>query len=156
MRQHLRFCTAFVVLFSFCSLLKLNAQESRQKTIERLQSDEKLKTFSLNETLGTISFLSFKDQAVSKESIPQTLKNYFNLSQAGEQLQLLRTAQLQSGIVVDRYRLSYNNIPVEHSAYVVISRQGYVHSIFAESYDLSNLPQQPVLATDAKICLAKY
>lgn len=150
MKCYLRTCS---LLFGLV-LIILNgasAQDALQKTRQQLLSDTKVKDFHFNDQLKTISSVSFTNTAALPVSSSRlVIKNYFALDVPGAELLLTRSADLKSGLHVDRYMLSYNGVPVVHSSYIVLSGNGRIISINAESYVLPpGFSVTPVLAADA-------
>lgn len=137
-----------IILFSISSAF---AQNDLQKNLELLQNDLNVKTFTFNDQLQTASFISFTAGADLKAPDARVvIKKYFNLGSAANELRLLRTDELKSGLRIEHYMNFYNGVPVEHSSYAVISRAGRIISVNAESYTLnSNFSVVPGLTKEA-------
>ncbi len=128
-----RCSTLLLLLFIFSS--PTFAQDDLQQTRKMLREDKKVKDFSINEELKTVSAVSFKE-AVSSADSKAVITNFFHLDNPATELRLQSTNTLRSGIVVQRYKLFVNNIPVVHSSYNVMLQGNKIISIHAESYDI--------------------
>jgi len=150
MRNRLLKCSALLLLLLFVFSSKSFAQDDMQQTRKLLREDKKLKSFSINEELQTVSVVSFKeDAAVNAADAKAVISNYFDLSNPGTELRLQSSNTLRSGIVVQRYKLFVNNIAVVHSAYNVMVQGNKIVSIHAESYSIpQNFSTTPSLTAD--------
>jgi Zn-dependent metalloprotease len=151
MIQRLRSGSLFLAAIILFSTTSAFAQNDLQKSRELLQTDLKVKTFTFNDQLLTPSFISFTaDAGLKTPDDAVIIKKYFNLGSASNELRLLRTDALKSGLRIEHYMNVYSGIPVEHSSYMVISLAGRIISVNAESYSLnSNFSVVPVLTKDA-------
>ncbi len=150
MKYYLRKCSLLLSL-SFIISNAIFAQDDLQKARQKLMADTRVKDFSINDQLKTISSVSFTDAVnLQVSASPQLIKNYFALDVPGEELLLKKSTDLKSGLHVDRYMLYFNGLPVVHSSYVVLSRNSKIISINAESYLLDqNFSVSPALTADA-------
>lgn len=126
------------ILLPFC--VSSIAQKTRQQLEEsrkKISADPTVQSVQFSEELKTPSFISFRPGTKNKTAAVQSLKNYFELS-ASNEIKLISSTQTKANnITVDRYKQFYKGIPVEHSAYVVLSKDGNVISITAESYPIN-------------------
>ncbi len=124
-----------ILLFIFSS--PLVAQNDLQKTRQALLADSKVKNFSFNDELKTISSISFAPSTKFYADDAQALiRNYFKLDVPGEEIKFQRSTSVKAGIEIQNYKLFYKGIPVVHSAYNVVLQNNKIINIEAESYAL--------------------
>ncbi len=143
-------CSSLLLLFLFIFSSPSFAQDDIQQARKMLREDKKVKDFSFNEELKTVSAVSFKENTVvNAADAKAVISNYFALNNPAAELRLQSANTLRSGIVVQRYRLFVNNIPVVHSAYNVMLQGNRIISIHAESYPIPvGFSTAPSLNTD--------
>lgn len=126
------------------------AQNDLDNTRQALNADSKIKEFSLNSELKTISSISFTEAAsLPAPDAKQVIKQYFTLDVPGEEIRLQSTSVLKSGIEIQRYKLFFNGIPVVHSSYNVMMRNNKIAAVNAESYLLpADFSVTPSLSAD--------
>jgi Zn-dependent metalloprotease len=127
-------------LFSLLLILSLStiAQKTTQQLEEsqrKISSDPFVQSVQFSEDLKTPSFISFRSGSQMRTTAVQSLKKYFELS-ASNELRLVSSTQDKYNVTVDLYKQFYKGVIVEHSAYNVISKNGQILSISAESYPL--------------------
>ncbi len=141
-------CLLFI--FSYA----VTAQNELENTRQALMADVKIKDFSLNSGLKTISSISFTENAAIPASEAKLMiLQYFKLETPGEEIRLQSSSVLKSGIEIQRYKLFFNGIPVVHSSYNVMLRNNKIVAVNAESYLLSaDFSVAPALnASDARL-----
>ncbi|MEO6539889.1 MAG: hypothetical protein ABIN74_02815, partial [Ferruginibacter sp.] len=125
----------FSLLFIFS--LTLTAQQDVEKTRQALRADSKVKDFSFNDELKTVSSIWFAPNAKYYTADAQALiRHYFKLDVPGEEIKFQRSTALKAGIEIQSYKLFYKGIPVVHSAYNVVLQNSKIVNIEAESYAL--------------------
>lgn len=138
-----------------CTLISYS-QNNSQRTTEKLSADKAVKTFTVNESLGTASFISFNEQVLyaSKET-GQLLKKYFDGGNTSNEFRSVQVTELVNGLQVEKFKCYYAGIPVEHSSYMVISRNGKILSVNAEAYPFdNNFSVQPSLSKEQALLKA--
>lgn len=142
-----------IILLCLAFLLTLNAQSQKknQALKEILNADSKLRSFEVNEHLGTPSFIAFNDKALHKKAEATSLiKSYFNLQQTSNEVKQIESTELKSGLTLEKYKHYYKGIVVDHSAYAVLSKAGTILCISAESYVLgADFSTVPVITKEA-------
>ena len=136
-------CVLLCILFIFS--YSVTAQNDLENTRQALMADVKVKEFSLNSGLKTISSISFTETAALPASeTKRVIQQYFKLDKPGEEIRLQTSSVLKSGIEIQRYKLFFNGIPVVHSSYNVMMRNNKIIAVNAESYllpaDFSVIP----------------
>lgn len=149
MKYSLRQSGFLLSLFLLLSNI-LFAQDAMERSRQLLLADVNVKEFSFNDELKTVSSISFAGATnLSITEAPQLLKKYFALDVPGEELRLIKSTDLKSGLHVDRYMLFLNGVPVVHSSYIVLSKNANIFSINAESYLLKkDFSVSPALTAD--------
>lgn len=112
---------------------------SYSQTIEqKLKADKRVSNFLVNPTLRTPSLINFQPTAnVSSANGKILIQQLFSLSPKQE-VRLISSTEVKGNIKVEKYKSFFNGIKVEHSAYNVVSKNGVVYSIAAESYPLDD------------------
>jgi len=123
-----------LLFFSYSSFAQ--KQTKVEESRKRIMADKTVASVQFSDELKTPSLISFKPNTQNKATAAQSLKQYFELS-ASSQLQSVGTATITNNVMVERYRQFYRGVPVEHSAYIVVSKAGKTVSIAAESYPLT-------------------
>jgi len=136
----------FLFIFSISSGQKtLQQSEDLQK---KISADPAVQSLKFSDDLRTPSFISFKPGLKNKTAVEQSLRNYFELSVSNE-IRLINSTTAIGNITVDRYMQFYKGLPVVHSAYVVLSKDGKIISIAAESYPINeSFSAVPVQTSD--------
>src|SRR5689334_8875138 len=116
-----------LLLKACCLLFVLNSfsQNDARKIAAELSADKGIKSFSINETLGTPSFISF---ARTNDSPLPLLLKYFGSGSPAEEFRSLQMTRLPDGLSVQRFKMYFQGIPVEHSSFIVTSRNNTVLS----------------------------
>lgn len=130
----------------------LRAQQPEE--LERnLRNSKEVSYFEMNPKLGSPSFISFnKGAGVAAQNTEAIIRRHYGLKTGEEKLVLLATTTLKSGMEVRKYKLVYNGIPVEHSAYIVNIQQGEIASIHSEAYRFgSGAGIQPAIGEEAAL-----
>ncbi|MBI3235969.1 MAG: hypothetical protein HYZ42_18365, partial [Bacteroidetes bacterium] len=135
MKNCLPRCSALLLVLIFIFSSQSFAQDDLQQTRKMLREDKKVSGFSINEELKTVSVVSFKENTMVNAADTRTvIRNYFDLDNPVTELKLQSSNTLRSGIIIQRYKLFVNNIPVVHSSYNVMLQGNKIMSIHAESY----------------------
>ncbi len=134
------------LLFAIASYSQINIQ----KTKTLLSTDKTVKTFTVNEQLGTASFISFDDKvSYSTKETDRMLKKYFAGETSPNEFRSVQVTELNNGLKVEKFKFYFAGVPVEHSAYMVVSRNGKILSVNAESYAFDdNFSVQPSLSEE--------
>ena len=150
MNYRLSKCCSVLLCLLFFFSHSVKAQNALETTRLALMADGKVKEFSLNSGLQTISSISFNESAALPASEAKLMiKQYFNLDVPGEEIRLQTSSVLKSGIEIQRYKLFFNGIPVVHSSYNVMTRNNKIVAVNAESYLLStDFSVTPSLSAD--------
>ena len=150
MNYRLSKCCSVLLCLLFFFSHSVKAQNALETTRLALMADGKVKEFSLNSGLQTISSISFNESAALPASeAKQLIQQYFNLDIPGEEIRLQTSSVLKSGIEIQRYKLFFNGIPVVHSSYNVMTRNSKIVAVNAESYLLStDFSVTPSLSAD--------
>lgn len=143
----------FVLLVSLLLPHFLHAQELNR---DALQADARIRTLEWNDKTRTPSAIVFRSDAALKTTSAATLiKSLFQLPANGSEVRPQQTTKLASGLQVDKFKHYYKGIPVEHSAYSVLSRNGNIVSLSAESYVLGEqFTDRPALSSEAALAKA--
>jgi len=125
-----------------------------QSIEQKLKADKRIGEFIVDPVLRTPSLINFQPAANVPDANSKTvIQQLFNLTGKHE-LRLVASTEVKGNIKVDKYKSFFNGIKVEHSAYNVISKNGVVYSITAESYPLNDafaiVPQLPFETAKAK------
>lgn len=147
-----RLSVVCILIFHVCvhSVLGQTLTERQLKIRKNVQLDKNIHSFTLSEDLKTPSFIAFKnDSPYTKEKATELIRKYYELTKDDE-LKLQNNTTIAGGIVVERFKQYRNGIKVEHSAYVVTSKDSKIFSINSESFDLpASFSVKPGLAQDA-------
>lgn len=136
----------FLLVLSLYTGTALYAQQPEE--LERnLRSNKQVAAFEMNKKLGSPSFISFnKGAGATAQNDENIIRQNYGLKTRDEQLVLFATTTLKSGMEVRKYKLVYNGVPVEHSAYIVNIKDGEIASINSEAYRFGlGAPVQPAL-----------
>ncbi|MDB5191466.1 MAG: hypothetical protein JWQ96_1029 [Segetibacter sp.] len=120
----------------------------------KLKEDKTISGYVINSTLRTPSSITFQPAANLPANNAKAIIHSLFILGTQEEVRLFNTMELASGIKLDKYKQYFKGIKVEHSAYVVASRNGNIVSITAESYRINaaftTLPQLPTDNAKAK------
>lgn len=142
----------FLLAFCLCAALSLHAQQTDE--LERnLRTNKQVAQFEMNKNLGSPSFISFnKGAGATAQNAEAIIRQNYGLKTREEQLVLFATTTLKSGMEVRKYKLVYNGVPVEHSAYIVNILNGEIASINSEAYKFgSGASIKPTLSEEAAL-----
>jgi Zn-dependent metalloprotease len=136
-----------IVLFLF---LFLSHFVWAQNTEQKLKEDKTVGGYTINAVLKTPSSITFRQDAqVPYSNAVSTIQNLFGLTAASE-LKSIGVTEGKGGLSVERFKQYFRGIKVEHSAYAVVSKNGKIAFITAESYPLGDaFTVNPQLSADA-------
>lgn len=131
-------------------LLFFQFSNAQKQTIEqKLKANKAVSEFTLNALLKTPSSILFTSAAnLSASRATAVIQDLFDLN-AQNDLRLVNSTELKNGVRIEKYKQYFKGVRVEHSTYNVVSKNGVIYSITAESYPLEDaFSIAPQLATE--------
>ncbi len=150
----------FLQLFSIL-ILSSFAQKSPQQLEQikqRVLTDVKVATISIDEERQTPSFISLKGNGadLSKSALKQSLGSYLNLRSGIDELRPVREVADGGNFEVVEFHQYYKGVKVEHSRYTALLKNGKTVFFNGAYFEVpAGLPLQARLGKDEALKRAK-
>ncbi len=120
-----------------------------------LKQNASVAYFEINKTLGTPSFIEFKNTNLPPANNAEAfISELLQFQKATTQLVLVTTTDLKNGISVAKYKQVFNGVTVEHSSITVNLKDGKIHSLSAAVFDFANAITRATLTETAALDMA--